>query len=247
MFILVFSSGIHAFADSYSSWKTTGKINGHYYKYRSGVLTYSSYIQARAHTKEKDGNRVGSGYMGGRTYIYNSSGSLKSSSDWDYNSSPCTGIDFAGAEWHSPGTYYTVAKFHYYNGNGYSSTFTANRTVNVVVNNSKSSPSLSLGNSKDLIDAGNVSTTPDGRTYGSGLLGIFDGEMPYMVSAIGNNNIEGYVLSSDLEGNTATTLADAKSMCLKPGERVTRVIPLYSLSGEVIGSFSMITVGGEEY
>lgn len=158
--------------------------------------------------------------MGAQARLYTSSGALKHSSSMVYNDNPVINIFAYSPRTSSSGYCYSQTKASFYNGNGYT-TYTANKSPNAAV-------STSLSN----IDEYNVSTS--NKTYGSGLLAEIIGEDPDLISAIGISGVEGYVRSDDLVP-TPSSLEEAVS-----ASNIVysdRIIPLYDLSGDVIGEF----------
>lgn len=241
--MLSFSICVNA-SSIYSSWKTTGTINGYAYQYRSGMSKTSNSVVGEANTRVKTSNvMVPDKYMAGRAYVYTVGGILCSASDWEYSSGPASGYYFRGHSITNPGTYYCIGKFKYKKSNGnYTSPYTAKRTATVVLG----SKGVSVTETPMTIDGKyETSMTNGGATYGSGLCELTEGKMPDMVSAQGENGIVGYVYSKDLNNHDDDTFVEAKKNDLLPGEISKRFIPLYSLDERVIGKFLIFTEGGD--
>ena len=243
--LLVMMCSAFVNADSYSSWKYTGSINGYKYRYRSGIMNYTGEVQARAHTEVTNGKTAPKGYMAARTYLYQKGGALKASSSWAKNSSAHVGIDIAGASYAATsGSYYCIAKFKYKkNSTDYSSVYTANKTGNVSPLKAKSKNTLpsdvidSMSNvEKEELSA--VIIDKDGFTYGSGLRTLMNLDCPDYIAAIGEDGVEGYVSSKEL---AAEDDQNATIIEMRPGQRDVRFINLYSNRGEIIGKFRIET------
>lgn len=232
---------ISASATTYSSWKTTGTINGYKYKYRAGLLDVSGGIQGRAHADVVKGT-VPAKYIGGRSYIYNKKGALIASSDWAYNKKSCAGIDFAGKTVSSSGSYYCIAKFKFKKKDGgYSGVYTSKSTKYVALKSGKA-----VSNESSIIDNDEIRKVIDtidkdyeGKTYGSGLNEFIDQASPDMILAVGENGETGYVSTNDLSLNNVKGQVDG--VVLARGESFSRYIPVYSKSGQIIDKFLLFT------
>lgn len=244
--IFVMMCSVFVNADSYSSWRYTGNINGYKYKYRSGIMNYSGSVRARAHTEVTNGKSAPKGYMAARTYLYQKGGLLKASSNWVKNSSKMVGMDIAGAEYSSnTGAFYCIAKFKYKkNSTSYSSVYTAYETSCVGPLGSKGSAETATSNIANLLDVSElkkisiIKESDDGHTYGSGMCTELGMKCPDFIAAIGESGIEGYVKSKDLEISDET---GASIIEMEPGDVNLSFIPLYSESGKIIGKFKLET------
>lgn len=240
MLTLLLSAQSNAFATSYSNTKTTSRINGHYYKYKSGIDKYASTVQARGYTEEKAGNSMPAGTFGGKASLYNSNGNLAKSGAWDYNDRRAVAIDFAGATTSLSGTYYSIAYFKYYNGSGYSTTYKGYNSPNQRITYNL------LNEKEDYADFERVCKTKDGLTYGSGLCILSGKEEPDLIAATGEMGVEGYVFASDLDDGV-TSLEEALRNSVPEGSSVIQYIPLYDLDMNIIGQFKIETNGAKEF
>ncbi len=222
--IMILGLGITAYADTSSSWQYA-TVNGYSYKYRSSVwnryFISGNTIEAVAEVKTSNDKNAPAGYMGAQARLYTSSGTLKYASSTVYNDVAVINIYAYSPRTTSSGYFYSQTKASFYNGNGYT-TYTANKSPNASV-------PKALGTK-------GYKTNKNGETYGSGLLSASIGEDPDLISAIGTDSQEGYVRSEDLSP-VPDSLEDAISDSQKAFH--TQTIPLYNLSGEVIGEFSL--------
>lgn len=119
--ILFGISAIVAFAAyAESNWRYYGPINGYSYKNQAVVTNDFGYIAAETYVSNQAWAQVPTGYMGARARLYNSSGTLRASSNWFYNSQPVMSIGVGiPCNQCSSGTYYSRGLTAAYNGNGY--------------------------------------------------------------------------------------------------------------------------------
>ncbi len=92
----------------------------------------------------------------------------------------------------------------------------------------------SLG--ENLTDGQAYSTTASGETYGSALLFESVGTMPDLISAVNDDGLRGYIRYEDVSPDLNTEAEFAAYQALNSQDRT---IPLYDLSGAVIGQFAM--------
>lgn len=175
-------------ADAYSVWtRTAHSYAGAQYRFRSSVHTSGSGVNSRVTTQVIDGT-VGAGYMGVSPYLYSESGALIKVKDWVYNTSQTNELVSGTAPYFANGTYYGSGKVRFYTINGsYQELPTSN------------SPYLQ----KYSLDP--VGVNNNGETFGSLL---FSSAVPDLVSAVGDNGIEGYVKFSDLDSSGTPSSPD---------------------------------------
>lgn len=82
---------------------------------------------------------------------------------------------------------------------------------------------------------GNFPKNVRGETYGTALMAEVVGEMPDLQAAIGTNDQEGYVRTSDLSHPKFETPQDALEW--QKTQPDSYYIPLYDFQGNEIGSF----------
>ncbi len=161
---------------------------------------------------------VQTGNLGAHANLYNSSGSVVSTANWKYNTSSATSLQNETAKVSAKGQYYVKGTSKVYNGNGYT-TVGANQSPIVTVK------SLGIEISDEELKE---------REY---LYSNYN-----MISAVGEGDLEGYVLLSDLydEENQPNTPEEAiKYMQLNERNKF-KMIPLYSNDGEtIIGEYKI--------
>jgi len=156
-----------------------------------------------------------------------SGGTLVASSDWYYNQSATAGIGTSTPFITSAGTYYSKGRVALYNGNGYT-TYEANSTPNLIISGSS------------FMGIFNVATNVNGDIYGSELMADALGIELDLIAARGENNMLGYVRSTDLN---ATKINDPTEISKL---EIRRTIPLYSVDGlTVIDNFIIDNSGVE--
>ena len=192
-------------------------VSGNTYTYYS-YIGRGSYPRLYARVYTSSSVSVPIGYMGARARMYSQAGSLASASDWSYNSVKASAFEVSTAREVQTNVYfYSKGQVQFYNGNGYT-TYESN-----------SSPLISLVAKS--ISA--VPTNENGEVYGSEIFLEAIGVKADLISAIGENGVEGYVKATDLDGPAAKNPTEAVKQV-----RANRIIPLYESDGEtVIGSF----------
>jgi hypothetical protein len=121
LFVVGFAIGASAtvaVADSYSSWKLFGPLNGETYKNRAWVLTETSYIQGRTGAYSTSGS-VGGGWIGVLPKLYKGT-SLCKSTGYQYTSGTSTGIDAPTSGNCGSGTYHSQGSSAHWMGSYYS-------------------------------------------------------------------------------------------------------------------------------
>lgn len=219
-FVLVTIMCVPAFAYSatYSATSTV-TVGGHTYNYCSYIENLDIELSARVKAETESRTSVPIGYIGLRSRMYSEAGSLAAMSEWSYNELPCISSDVPVSKVTQSNVYfYSRGEVKFYNGNGYS-TYTAN-----------ASPVMRLGTRS----IPTVQINENGDVYGSEIFLDAIGVKADLISAIGENGVEGYVKATDLNGPDPKTPAEA----VQQQVRVNRTIPLYESDGEtVIGSF----------
>lgn len=195
--------------DAYSVWAEVTSP-GKRYQYRSSVHTSGSGVNARVTAKAVDG-AVGAGYMGVSPYLYSDSGALIKVKDWVYNTSQTNELVSGTAPYFADGTYYGSGKVRFYTIYGYYKEFT--------VDNSPYLQKYSL----DPVGVNN-----NGETFGSLL---FSSTVPDLVSAVGDNGIEGYVKFSDLDSSSTPSSPDDALNSMSSSDMH---IDLYAVDGMTI-------------
>lgn len=182
----------------------------------SGICSYGGSVSSTEEMLE--------GYVGVKTRLYSSSGSLVVSSDWLYLPTDWAAnynCHFGSQTTGQSGTHYSKSQVQLYNGDGYT-TYTCNATPNIQVTRS----------------APYISTNQKGETFGSELFLDEFGITPDLIAAIGQDGIEGYVKATDLNVSAVSSLTE--SITYNASLTPERTIPLYAADGEtVLGSFTV--------
>ncbi|MBO5096289.1 MAG: hypothetical protein J6B98_05395 [Bacilli bacterium] len=225
---LIFSSTMISKADIATSSSSFVTVYGHDYEYFSSVTVHSGTVWAHVNIKSNEYENLPAGYMGAYARLYNSSGSLISSSGWTYNNTVCAGIsNMTPIYYTNNGTYYGRGQVKMYNGNGYN------------LYNSTRSPNLqayALFDSEDFYDVND-----NGEIYGSELLLEQFNIYPDLIQTIGNNGNLGYVKSTDLNDTPINTLDDALEY--QNNLQTHRTIIVYECDG--ITPIDTFTIGYE--
>lgn len=124
--VLAFTLGVFmsfatiALADSTASSRDDFSIYGYSYSQTTGVDSNSSRIYAYSPLVCTNYSSVTTGYMGVSSYLYNSSGSCVTNSEWVYNQNSSNSI-IATTPYYSytHGYFYARAYSKCYNGTGY--------------------------------------------------------------------------------------------------------------------------------
>lgn len=223
IFVFVLMTGTTGFAvDSASSSVTVFNYTYTYYSYIKDWNSESLVARTSVSTIET----VPAGYIGIKSRLYSESGSLMASSEWSYNKSSCVSFDSPiYYKANSGAYYYSKGEVKLYNGNGYSTYI------------SKASPNLSLSSRKYNLVANNnepeIKINEYGEIYGSEIFLEEIGVEPDLILAIGENGLEGYVKSEELERNLVVHPNDIIDQ-----NRASRTISLYKSDGKtIIGTF----------
>lgn len=208
-----------------SSTKGTAKsvtVLGQKYSYYSSLwIDDEGYMSAVTDAGTADWAQKPIGYIGMLARIYKSSGELRTSSDWKYNSIACCWDMTRSNYIKDKGTYYSKGQVKFYNGNGYN-TYTCN-----------SSPNMQLRSGVTT----QFPVNENGLTYGSDFYSTSASDSPDLILAEGKNGNVGYVKYLDLNkcediGSIEEAINYQKSL------EEEREIPVYDKSGEtVIDSF----------
>ncbi len=254
---LLFTSIGVALADSSTmgTW-ISFSANGKNYDSVSYCYTYTN-IGADSATQVNLKGTAAVGDMGAMARLYNSSGTLKVSSTWSYNTNTGTNkalLVYTGRNLGSE-YYYGQGQARAYNGNGYN-TYTTNRTPNCYLGpilvkaplgqNLDTLESLELD--IDTIDSSlkAVRINDNGQTYGSSLF-IPEQELD-LIAAESIDGIEGYILNKDLNEEIPTTREEAIAQMQKNQQEGKKIIPVYAVDGKtVVGEFIFETARVEEF
>lgn len=104
---------------SYGTKTYYGPSLGYKYFNQASIYTTSSYAQGRCLVESTSGT-VPAGYMGVKPYLYNEAGTLISSGEVNYNSSPVVGHDVPAPAIYTRGNYYGQGHTLAWNGSSYS-------------------------------------------------------------------------------------------------------------------------------
>lgn len=200
------------------SAKTTKTVYGHTYVYWSTLGDGSpGKLGAFSSIVTEHNTNVPEGYMGARAGLYTSSGTLKGSSDWEYNSSSASGRSAYYEYSATSGTYYAKGSVKIYNGDGYNTY------------DCKATPNISPKTTRAAIQVNSY-----GEVFGSELFLNEVGVQPDLILAEGLDGTIGYVRNNDINRDPVTTLEDA----IAYGSGSSYSIPLYAEDGRtVIGQF----------
>lgn len=211
-------------ASVYGSKKTVS-VYGKSYTYYSSAHNNSTSSWAYGSVDSNSSN-VPAGYFGINSRLYNSSGSLIKSSGMVYNTTSASSTSRSSGSTTTKGTYYGQAQVKFYNGNGYN-TYTSNASPRV----QRSSVPMILEEPYEVND--------NGLTYGSGFYAESLEESPDLMKVIGENGVEGYVYSKDinLELNTLDEVLDY----INSGQ-LDYVVPVYEKDGiTTVDTFEITT------
>lgn len=208
-------------ADAYSSWHYISCNDLGYdpamvsYHYRAGLRTQTRYAQGIAQIYGD--KQIPQSYVGALAKLYNSSGALVKSGNWNYNNSGPVTNHSALVAYNGTGTMYCEATFGVW-ANTREKIYTA-KTTSVIV---KSVDQLPLNK-----------INKNGEVYGSGL----SNNPVDLILVIGDNNVEGYVKATDLYGTPAKT---REEFLRKTKQPAIKTIPVYDNDGTIIiDSFTM--------
>lgn len=234
--LLIFTTFSSTVLGSSSEFYKTPRINGFTYEFNSTVTIRNlSTIEARSTIRAN--TNVPTGYMGGQARLYNSAGSLRTSSTMTYNSQAIKAFVVESPRLTTKGTYYAYSRAQFYNGNGYTSYNgyrSPMRTLSTMNSENELSPEII-----ELMLQTEYEVNENGQTYGSSFSEFTIGDEPELISAVGINGIEGYVKSNDLAPNPvsieeALDYADDNSLDI--------YIPLYDVDGlTVLDQFKLET------
>lgn len=220
-FVLLGGLVVTATANEYLSSRKSITVYGYSYEYWSGIYTINSqYVTYSSYARAVNGTLAG--YIGQRPRLYTADGTLIEAADWNYNAK-----DYSGStSWQYPwiyhngvkGTYYySRGHVKFYNGNGYTTAYSANATPNIVAS----------------LSARNVDVNEKGEVFGSELFLSDMGVEPDLIKAVGNEGKVGYVKSDDLNyGDDVSTPDEALNFVA--AQNPTRTIPVYMSDGETV-------------
>lgn len=105
------------------------------------------------------------------------------------------------------------------------------------------SPWLEALAEEHLVD-GQYPVNSKGQTYGPQSLVRVTGQLPDLISAVGEDGVEGYILREDVEGPEVNTPEEAFESMLTANDRL--IIPLFDAEGNEIGTFHITPVSEEQ-
>lgn len=214
-------------------YETANGYNYYFYSYATSIDSSSIYGLTKC-MSNGSGN-IPIGYMGVYSRLYNSNGTLMTSSDWYYNSSVVAGVGNTTDFIHTSGTYYSKGKVELYNGNGYTQ-YEAYSTPYLTISSSSFSLCKSASKSEDISNS--IKVNEKGETYGSEIMADTMGVELDLIAACGTNNTLGYVRSSDLN---SSKIDNPKNITILKSKRT---IPLYNEEGiTIIGDFEIDNTG----
>ncbi|MED1788152.1 peptidase [Brevibacillus laterosporus] len=231
----IISMSTTSFADTSSEAYTTGKISGYTYSFTSELWQRSfpegKTIEAVNHISAS--KNVPTGYMGGQALLFTSSGDLRNASSMTYNSESLAGFYVYSPRTTTGNSYYAQSKAEFYNGDGYTK-FTGYKSP------IQSHPRLlSSSKSENPMMREIYDVNGNGETYGSALSEYTIGVEPDLISAIGINEVKGYVRADDLTPDVSS-IEEAIDETSKNDN--IRTIPLYDVDGTtILGEFELIT------
>ena len=198
-------------ADSNGITKT---VNGITYTFRTSA--HSDLAGVYGMVKSTANKTMPAGYISGHANLYNSSGSVVQTANWYTNPSATTYYANTTPRNYKAGRYFTKGTVRLYNGGGYN-TYGANP-----------SPEVTYGMYKFDISESELEKRQ----------AIYDTKN--MISAIGVNEVEGYVSVDDLYDteNLPSTPEETIALQEKMAKQGQKSIPLYAEDGEtVIGEY----------
>ncbi|BDF69120.1 hypothetical protein CE91St41_01010 [Oscillospiraceae bacterium] len=90
---------------------------------------------------------------------------------------------------------------------------------------------------------GDYPVNSQGQTYGPMALANVVGYQPDLISAVGENGVEGYILREDVIGPEVNTPEEALESMLTANDRL--IIPLFDVEGNEIGTFHITPISEE--
>lgn len=199
-----------------NSSSASATVYGIKYTYYSQLISHTDVFQVGIRVAVD--RTAGEGYIGGKTRLYTSDGTLASATDWMYNGSS-TSSEYGFASHYDPEPnkyYYSKGQVQFYNGNGYT-TYTCNATPNI---SGWSRPNIQ------------VTRNQNGEIYGSEVFLNQIGVEPDLIKAVGRNGVIGYVKADDLDAVYATCPEEAIEF--SGNNHSNRVIMLYAEDGETV-------------
>jgi|SRR5690606_1101897 len=216
---------MNAFAATATGTKKTATVNGFTYSYWSKVETSS--LQTTAFGVISSANTVPTGYMGIESRLYSSAGSLISAGEIEYNPAPYAGMTIGSAITTKSGTYYSKAKMQFYNGDGYNG-YISNASPNVT----RSFAPMPM------IPEKAYEVNENGSTYGSDYYAESIEDSPDLIKVLGDNGIEGYVYSKDINVKL-DTLSEVLNY-INSEDQSNKTIPVYEEDGiTVVDTFEI--------
>lgn len=233
---LLCTVGAFASNNSYQSGNQDFDPPGNYSYYAFSLMDVYNNSTAHAGTYlVSDGNvSVPTGYMGTAARLFSANGSTLSASGMIYNTSPFYFQDAYTDDTAFTGFIYSKGQVSMYTGTTYL-TYDAPQTIAV-----SGSSSFSLAPIMDTLDAnGDYPMNSAGQTYGSALVADVVGYEPDLISAVGTEGGEGYVLADDLDPAVSSPV---EALAYMVSFNDNRTIPLYDVDGHEIGTFELTAI-----
>ncbi len=168
---------------------------------------------------------VPAGYLKAKAFLYDAAGNLCKSTVMQTNTTAANYLVVVAPGLTGTGEYYSRGEVSLYLNSEYRAV-TASTPADGETNVMKT---LKTSLNKD----GGYPVDALGQTYGSLLLSHVVGYKPDLVAAIGTNKVKGYVRMDELDPYTATP----EETAALAASAKDSVLPLYDLSGKVIGTF----------
>lgn len=227
---------INAFAEEYDSGTVTHAAGGYTYNVYSSLYIDGNNVCRAGTWLSTDGYvNVPTSYMGACARLYKQGGGLiNNNPKWSFNSSSTYFCYDVTNDCTYSGLVYSQGQIQLYTGTRYE-TYDAPQTT--YQQSSLASMNATVNTLKATLDEnGNYPTNANGETYGSGLLAQIVGAEPDLISAVGDNDVEGYVKAYDLNPHVSNP-DEAAAYMATLNENLT--IPLYDVNGTVIGTYTM--------
>ncbi|MEG1578656.1 MAG: hypothetical protein RR336_07820 [Oscillospiraceae bacterium] len=203
-----------------------GMVGANIYQFRSTLYADSgSKWRAATWVQAEGGKSVPAGYMKAKAMLYDAAGYLCRSTTLQTNAVEANYFFVATPAVKGTGEYISQGIISEYSAGVYTTVSVAEAV--------RGKTDVIKALETNLGTDGGYPVNAHGQTYGSALLRNAAGNTPDLIAAIGTNNVKGYVRMDELDPFTATPkeavalAASAKSV----------VLPLYDLSGKVIGTF----------
>ena len=183
----------------------------------------------RAGTWIRADRTVSANQMGANSRLYYGDGSLRIDTGFVFNSSSDYFTFSTTPYVYGAGSYYSWGQVRVWNGYQW------------VTDNCEKTQTIGRSNTMaalldTLNENGGYPVNERGETYGSAMLSDVVGCEPELIDAVGTDGIRGYVRADDLDPHVYTPEDAAAYMA---AFNDNRELPLYDLSGNVIGTFEL--------